>query len=534
MVPLLPSCSPTQEPTHAREKHKLKRDWSVNMGESATVGSGQYPGKFGFDVNSSSCANDYVVFNTGLAGSASQASIIAYNNLYSGCGETVPSSYFAYNTGGKITTSVTLSADGTQLAFVQAPTGGGAAELVLLTWATPGGAAGAPGPITTVSSPSSYRGCTAPCMTTITFKRTTGTDPTPTVLISAPFYDFSGSDTLYVGDDAGYLHQFTNVFISGTPVESTSTWSVEVGKTNLSSPVYDPTTGNVFVTAAYVESFNSGGQLAAVCATSTCAGVSNGVATTAIGTVTLSGVLGPATSGTVCHGNGSLGSGNDLRLDSPIVDPVAGRVYAFLGTDGNGNSAVVQFPTTVSATEFSARSCGTESTVGTGSTTGFNTPLFSGTFDNLYFTSSGSSPSGNLYVCGNTSGNPALYQVPITNNGIPTGGTLVLANLSTGATTCSPVTEVFNSPADWIFLSVEHLGTTASPVGCPMSAGCVMSFSVPTSSPGAPPTSTFATATESGGTSGIVIDNIVTQGSEIYFSTLTGSNAVQASQSGLE
>jgi len=261
-----------------------------------------------------------------------------------------------------------------------------------------------------------------------------------------------------------------------------------MGTTNLSSPVYDPTTGNVFVTAAYVEGINRGGQLAAVCATSTCAGISNGVVTTAIGTVTPSGVLGPTkTPGSACRGNGSLGNGSNLRLDSPIVDPVAGRVYAFLGTDGNGNSAVIQFPTTVSVMEFSDGSCGTESTVGAGSTTGFNTPLFAGTFDNLYFTSSsGSSPSGNLYVCGNTSGNPTLYQVPITNNGIPTSGTLVLPNLSTGATTRSPVTEVFNSPTDWIFLSVEHLGTTTSPVGCPMSAGCVMSFSVPISSPGAP------------------------------------------------
>jgi len=61
-----------------------------------------------------------------------------------------------------------------------------------------------------------------------------------------------------------------------------------------------------------------------------------------------------------------------------------------------------------------------------------------------------------------------------------------------------------------------------------------MSFSVPTALGATLPTNATDTATESGGTSGIVIDNIVTQGSEIYFSTLTASNAVQASQSGLE
>src|ERR1039457_1927715 len=34
----------------ASKNHKLKRDWSVSLGStSATVGAGQYPGKFGFD-----------------------------------------------------------------------------------------------------------------------------------------------------------------------------------------------------------------------------------------------------------------------------------------------------------------------------------------------------------------------------------------------------------------------------------------------------------------------------------------------------
>jgi hypothetical protein len=128
----------------ASKNHKLNRDWSVNMGTGATVGAGQYPGKFGFDVTTYSCTTDYVVFNTGLVGSATQASIIAYNNLYSGCGGTVPSVYWAYNTGGTITSSVTLSTDGSQLAFVQAPAAGRPATLVLLKWASSGGSATAP------------------------------------------------------------------------------------------------------------------------------------------------------------------------------------------------------------------------------------------------------------------------------------------------------------------------------------------------------------------------------------------------------
>src|ERR1035437_11038780 len=67
--------------TRASKNHRLKRDWSVNMGSGATVGAGQYPGKFGFDVTTYSCANDFVFFNTSLPGSSTQASIVAYNHL---------------------------------------------------------------------------------------------------------------------------------------------------------------------------------------------------------------------------------------------------------------------------------------------------------------------------------------------------------------------------------------------------------------------------------------------------------------------
>ncbi len=215
-----------------------------------------------------------------------------------------------------------------------------------------------------------------------------------------------------------------------------------------------------------------------------------------------------------------------MRLDAPIVDSSAGKVYVFVGNDGNGNSAVIQFSTTVGTAtgNFTWHTCGAESTIGTGSTTGV--PLFAGDFDNIYFgSSSGGSPSGNLYVCGNTSGNATLYQVRITSNAIAASGTSVLA-LSTANTTCSPVTEVFSGSTDLIFLSVESLGSTSSAVKCPSNAGCLMSFSVPTTLGGALPTGTTATLATSGGSSGMVIDNTVAPGtlhtSQVYFSTLTG------------
>jgi len=510
----------------------IKADWSQNMGTGATVGAGQYPAKYSFSATTDSCSSDFVVFNTSLAGATGQASIIAYNNLYVGCTGTVPSVYWAYDTGGTISTSVTFSLDGSQVAFVQAQ--GGAATLVLLKWSASTTESATSPLVLSNTINSSYRGCTAPCMTTIAFHGTTPTDT-----YSAPYYDFTpGSDTLYVGDDLGYLHQFTGVF-AGTPAETTATWPVKAGSAPLSGPVFDSTSGNVFVTTSWQQSNDSGGRLAAVCATSACAGVSNGSVTTAIGTITPSNVLGPTgVSGNACHGTGASGNGTGttMRLDAPIVDSVAGKVYAFLGNDGNGNSAVIQFSTTVSATQFSFHSCGTESTIGTGSTTGTEIPLFAGTFDNLYFTS-GSSPSGNLYVCGNTSGDATLYQVPITSNAMAASGTSVVA-VSTGNTTCSPLTEVYSSNTDWIFLSVESLGSTSSSVSCPSNAGCLMSFSVPRTLGGALPTGTTATLAASGGTSAVVIDNTVASGtlhtSQVYFSTLTGGTAVQASQAALQ
>ena len=112
-------------------------DWSQNLGSGANAGAGVFPAKYSFSVTTANCGNatrpDTVVFSTGLAGSATQATIVAFDNLYSGCTGIVPQVYWAYNTGGSILTSPIHSEDGTQVAFVQ--TSGGIASLVLLKWA---------------------------------------------------------------------------------------------------------------------------------------------------------------------------------------------------------------------------------------------------------------------------------------------------------------------------------------------------------------------------------------------------------------
>jgi hypothetical protein len=168
--------------------------------------------------------------------------------------------------------------------------------------------------------------------------------------------------------------------------------------------------------------------------------------------------------------------------------------------------------------------------------------MYSGTFNNAYYTSSGG--TGELYVCGNTGngsnseGDPKLYGIPITSNamGTPSSG----LTLTTAAAACSPITEVYNTNSgtdDWIFLSVTANGNQTGS-GC-TGSGCVYNFNVASGVP----TAATAGIAATNGASGIIIDNVVNNAgaSQIYYvelgsSTTTcssGTNgcAVQTSQS---
>ena len=140
--------------THQATTKNFKRDWSENLGSGASAGAGNYPAKYSFDTTTAFCDGalppnqpDFVVYSTGPAAAppATQASIVAYDNLYQGCGGATPLLYWAYNTGGEILTSPVLSLDGTQVAFVQT-TGGapGVASLVILKWHKGDGTVGLP------------------------------------------------------------------------------------------------------------------------------------------------------------------------------------------------------------------------------------------------------------------------------------------------------------------------------------------------------------------------------------------------------
>jgi len=499
----------------------LQTDWSEDLGNNATVGLGMFPAKYSFAISSANCGNattpDFVVFNTGLPGSAGQASIVAYDNLYSGCTGTVPSVYWAYDTnGGAVLTSVVLSPDGSQVAFAE--TTGTAASLVVLKWKASASQTPSAPDVLSSTVPASYRTCSAPCMTQINFSG--GSNDSA----SSVYYDYA-SDAIYVGDDGGRLHKFTGIF-NGTPAEAGSPWPVSVNTSGeaLASPVYDLASGKVFV-GDYLVSASPN------CATAGC-GYLYSV---------------NASSGAVVQSS---------RLDyiygladAPIVDSAAQMVYAFAGADSGFESSsspcgkrvpcsgVFQF-----AAGFSSGAAGTEARVGPGYEF-----MLSGMFDNQYFTSaSGASPSGNLYVVGSTgAGNNTLYQIPISSNvmGAPNTGPALSTNYSNGYYEAGlQITEIYTGSKDYIFTSVLAFGAPASCTSG-LADGCVMGFDVTSGSISAATTPTGAT-TEADGTSGISIDNVVASSpggaSNIYYTPLgnqtcptsggTGGCAIQISQ----
>ena len=534
----------------AKTRARLHRDWSQSLGSGGIVGAEMFPAKFSFTTGGTpNCANattpDYVVFNTNLPNSATQASLIAFDNLYATtCTGTVPLTYWAYNTGGTAKTSVALSTDGTQVAFVQSV--GTTANLVLLKWlksptthavtgtitngsagitatggtivqgdvgahitgtgiqantyitavtgttatmslaATGNGSnptvnaetVGAPGVPVSFSN-GTYRGCPAPCMTTIPFAGT------PNDTNSAPYPNYTG-DTIYVGADNGTLHKFTGVF-AGTPAEAGSPWPSTVhASTILSSPVFDATSTNIFV-----------------------------------GDASGRGSFVPASTGVVSGTTISMGFN---IVDAPIVDSSTSKVFWF------GQAASNPITDRLIQTTTALGSAVTISLPNSGSTTATGN-MHSGAFDNLYFTSVA---TGHLYFCAVNSGSrnhPALFDVGFNASGVMASsvanGPLDMGSPSANQNECSPLTEFLNGSTDRLFGGVQANGNLT---GCSSSTGCLYSFNITSSFPG-DSTAGLAVAT---GTSGIVVDNSSgsTGASQVYFSPL-GGGASQASQSGL-
>lgn len=437
---------------HGRSKN-FQRDWAMTM--SSTVGNslaGVYPAKYAYDSSTANCGDattpDYVVYSTTEASSTSQASIVGYDNLYSGCTGTVPSTYWAYNTSGGVggtipgivVTSPIASLDGKQVAFVQTD-GLGHGTVVLLKWSAGTGTPGSP-VAPALDTASQYASCTTPpCMVQFNLTDTSGTQVDDEM--SSIYYDFT-NDVAWVGDNIGLLHQF-HPFFKGTPAEvRTSPWPESVSASWLSSPVYDSASNNIFVG-------DGSGYLHAV--------------SVSTGGVTSSGEL-------------DFGTG---IVEGPLVDSAHGLVYVFASSDGSTSCPGLVACTAVYqlTTSFASGSMGSKTTIGNSLATGSTpNPAYLGGFDSNYYHSTNA--TGNLYVCGNTGGDPELFQIPISAGTLPAAGTVIAGStLATATVACSPVTDVpnpntTNGFSERIFVSVTDHG---HPLACGNS-GCVINFTV--------------------------------------------------------
>jgi hypothetical protein len=425
-------------------------------------------------------------------------------NLAASCGVGTCGNGVVFTDSGS-TAEVTLSPTNGVLSPGSGTAGVGGAQLVVMQLA-PGGTLTSP---TTLTSNPSYPNCTAPCMIAVPFSGT------PTDTYSAPFVAYNsvngtaaGSSSIFVGDDVGNLHQFTNIFWTGTPSEVLAGgWPAAVSaNASLGSPVYDAGSALVFV--GDYTSFSSSESCQIFASTNPCGYL---YSVSASGTVVQSAQL----------------DYNIGILDSPIVDSTTEMVYVFVGDDGTLNcteagfgpgpcAGVYQF-----STGFLGGTSGAEAAVGTGYEF-----MMSGAFDNAYFTSAGP-PTGNLYVVGNTGpANNTLYQIPITSGVMGTAnvGPVVATNYTSGYYGAGLQVSEFYNPTgnDYIFLSVLGFGQNNTNIACPsqsVTIGCIMGFDV-TSGTISGSTASTGVLAEQGGTSGIVVDNGASGASNIYFSTL--------------
>jgi hypothetical protein len=240
-------------------------------------------------------------------------------------------------------------------------------------------------------------------------------------------------------------------------------------------------------------------------------------------------------------GNSFLETGGSALVDPPTVDSTYGQVFAFQAQAvGGGDAAAFQsntmdcicvVGTNVVETSF-------------GAAAGF--PLHGGDFDNNYFTNG----TGYIYVCAVDSGTgfTALRRIAMTTgamSGTVDPGFLLVANENYAQ--CSPATEVYNpnigGGTDYLFFSVQSnsINLTCLIAG---SAGCLMEVTLDDTTPFTFPATFTAALPEPGGTSGIIIDNVSTEGqaSSIYFTPLANGTsgtcdgvgcAVKATQLGL-
>ncbi len=487
-----------------RPRREMKIDWAVSL-ENGYVPQNQFPAKYQFDVVAENCISDYVVFGLTVT-SGTQANLVGINNLYTGasppCNSGSPWVAFAFHAlihGGQIKTSPVLSTDGTKVAFVESTSGASYFHVLVLPNPLPT----PPSQNGTVLSPLTPFPCTNPttqfCMTDLIIESSASNSN------SSPWVDYN-TDTAYVGADNGLLYKVKPVFGGGAPalVNDPSNWPVTVStnkqNTVLTAPVVDDTSGLIFLG-------DGEGYLYSVKLTSP------GKTFAAQQTIGWAFVAGQT-------GSGGAGTG---IVDPPIAvtdpaNPTTDQVFAFTGCSfvpGIGG-AVTQLPANfTTGTPTTSNTVDLGSATGTGDCTGNN--VHSGTFDNAFWVNG--STSGHMIACGfvqsgGAPADPKMYFFPFASHVITSTASSAFQINTTKGDECSPLTEFYNGATDRLFFG------TGSSDGFLESSTITTSLTTPTCT-GAPTSSCVTSPNALGGTSGIVIDNQLSNGgTNIYFSTL--------------
>jgi len=485
-------------------------DWGESLGTAALTYTNlnSYPAKYSFNVANPApdCTNDYVLFTLPTA-TSTRFNLVAFNNLYvnatgtGSCPGTLPKILFAYNAsqnGGPLNSSPSLSLDGKQIAFVESAT---ASQFHVVKWRSGDVSTTFGNPYNAAKMANcATNGAVAPCEWSVTYSTGKST-------LAAPFIDYT-NDVAYVSDDIGKVYAIKPVFGGGAPAVA---WSVSIsGSTLMTPPVYDSVSKNVFVADA-------AGKLYYIRTSSAASGTC-------------------ATGSTPCLGSPSLTvSSGAAVVEAPTVDSSNGKVYVFArSSPAGGNSSVVQASTTLGSTSVA--------TMGPAG----SQIVYGGSFSNNYYNSPA---TGMLYVCGTNSSNiPQLYGISFTgttmNSGAAAKGPLALA---TATAACGPVTEVYNQSLskDELYVSVTTRCTST------ITGGCMRQFDITS----AFPTAATNTVAETGGTLGIIVDNVQNKlhsnasETNIYFvtrssqscskhtdgtATATSSCAVKLTQSALQ
>lgn len=465
-------------------RRHIRFDWAMSLGSNGGMPIGETPAKYSFNTTGYSCANDFVVYVIGATPGATQANIVAFNNLYTGTVSsscpfgpqtppttdyTQPTFMWSYQVGtGAVNLSPVLSLNGNEVAFIESAND---AMFDVLTWVSGQG--------TSATSPATP-GAGGSSVVRLDYTNTTVAGCTANAAgdnNSSPYIDY-GSDSAYVGANNGELYRISGVF-NGTPtVEYCIT--VNAGAA-LTSPVYDSVSNSVFVSDGHsVYAYTPG---------------ANGFTLVRSIAVAKASV-----------------AGNPIIL-SPIVDSTNGFVYVFSAADSTDAHTI-------------AAQLNTSLTTQTTAAIGLPAAQFvlDGDFDNAYFTNGPTTGAGTLYACGTQANNgnkPSLYALSFSApNGLmnTTPAMSDNRNINSAANpngSCSPLLDFFDGTNDRLFVGTGNYTGTGG-------ANLVTEWSVNTriASNATKPGNTATN--EWGGTSAFTIDNVNPnpQTSSIYFGTL--------------